>query len=408
MHESAHVIGWDIGGAHVKASWVERRSTGPVLRDAAQWCCPLWQGLPQLRAALASATERWPASRGAVHAVTMTGEMVDLFEHREAGVNALTVELAQALQGPLRLYAGEAEHGASRWCGANEVAEQWRAIASVNWLATAQWAAQGVPEGVLLDIGSTTTDVIALRNGRVMAQGRSDAERLASGELVYHGVVRTPLCALGPRIAFKGRSVNVMNEFFATSADVYRLTGELDPSHDLQPSADGAAKDLPASRQRLARMIGLDVRDAGDEDWLVLASAWRTAQLGELCRNLVRVIAQAGLPADAPLVTAGCGDFLAAELAASLGRPWLAFASLALPRQSTQAALVASDTQSRSIARRGGFAPSPAWAGEGAIPAPAARPFEAAAALARRVQVAAPSAAVALLCATAKRNGGPG
>lgn len=380
MRAPENLIGWDIGGAHLKASWVERGAAGAVVRDAAEWACPLWQGMPPLRAALAAAAERWPALRGATHAVTMTGEMVDLFEHREAGVNALAGELAAALEGPLHFYAGEAEHGASRWCGAAEVAAQWRAIASVNWLATAQWAARRVPDGVLVDIGSTTTDVIALRDGRVAAQGRTDAERLASGELVYHGVVRTPLCALGPRIAFRGRRVNVMNEFFATSADVYRLTGELDAAHDLQPSADGGPKDLPASRQRLARMIGLDARDAGDDDWRALANAWREAQGDELRRNVARVIEQAGLPAQAPLVTAGCGDFLAAGLAASQARPWVSFASLcmALPRMPLEAATLA--------------------------PQPQQRP-QATAALACRVQVAAPSAAVALLLASAGQNG---
>ena len=414
MREREHVIGWDIGGAHVKASWVEQGATGPVLRDAAEWACPLWQGLPHLRTALAAAAERWPASRGATHAITMTGEMVDLFENREAGVNALAAELAATLEGPLRFYAGEAEPGASRWCEAAEVAAQWHAIASVNWLATAQWAAQQVPDGVLVDIGSTTTDVIALRSGRVAVQARSDAERLASGELVYHGVVRTPLCALAPRIAFNGSSVNVMNEFFATSADVYRLTGELDPAHDLQPSADGAPKDLPASRQRLARMIGLDARDAGDSDWLSLANAWREAQLHELRRNLAKVIEQAALPVDAPLVAAGCGDFLAAALAASLRRPWLAFASLAvaapqpgaatsraadaaLARQPEQAALMPS--------RTGPALTSLPFEVEAAL---VPHSLEATAALARRVQVAAPSVAVALLCASAGRDGKPG
>ena len=39
-----------------------------------------------------------------------------------------------------------------------------------------------------------------------------------------------------------------MNEFFATTADVYRLTGELDPAHDQHPSADNAPKDLAATR----------------------------------------------------------------------------------------------------------------------------------------------------------------
>ena len=84
-----------------------------------------------------------------------------------------------------------------------------------------------------MDIGSTTTDLIAFKDARVLSHSRTDAQRLATGELVYQGVVRTPLCALAQRIDWRGTPHNVMNEFFATTADVYRLTGELDPAHDL-------------------------------------------------------------------------------------------------------------------------------------------------------------------------------
>ncbi|ABM95574.1 hydantoinase/oxoprolinase family protein [Methylibium petroleiphilum] len=315
------VIGWDIGGAHVKASWVERG----VLRDVTQWACPLWQGLDRLHAVLAEAQARWPQASGAVHAITMTGEMVDLFEHREAGVVALAAAMGDALDGPLWFYAGE-----RGWCAPADVAAQWQAIASANWWATAALAAQALGEGVLVDIGSTTTDLIALRGGTVRAQGRSDAARLQSGELVYQGVSRTPLCALTPRVVFRGRASNVMNEFFATTADVYRLTGELDPAHDLHPAADGGAKDAAATRRRLARMIGLDARDADESDWLAFANAWRELQLDELQGQLERVLLAAPIAASAPLVSAGCGDFLADALARRIGRPCRSVASLLL------------------------------------------------------------------------------
>jgi (4-(4-[2-(gamma-L-glutamylamino)ethyl]phenoxymethyl)furan-2-yl)methanamine synthase len=187
------------------------------------------------------------------------------------------------------------------------------------------------PDAVVVDIGSTTTDLTVLRAGRINAAGMSDAQRLASGALVYQGVVRTPLCVLAQRVPFEGQQVNVMNEFFATTADVYRLTGELDPAHDQQATADHAAKDLPATRQRLARMIGRDGHEAGTDAWLMLANFWRGAQVGEIAGQLARVLAAAGTNANAPIVGAGCGDFLAAELAARSGRPYLRFAEVAVP-----------------------------------------------------------------------------
>lgn len=300
------VIGWDIGGAHVKAAvW----HSGAVV-DAAQWPCPLWQGMDRLEAVLAQAGARWPDLRRHAHAVTMTGEMVDLFAHREDGVRRIAALLATALPGP-RFFAGDAA-----WPAAHEAAAHWEHIASANWLATAQHAARALPqrEGLLVDIGSTTTDLIAFRRGRVLSASRSDAQRLQTGELVYHGVVRTPLCALARRIEWKGALLNVMNEFFATTADVYRLTAELDPAHDQHASADNAAKDEQHTRARLARMIGLDERDGSAAQWHRFAQAWREAQLAELRSQVERVAALHDLADDTTAVAAGCGAFLVPEL----------------------------------------------------------------------------------------------
>jgi probable H4MPT-linked C1 transfer pathway protein len=305
--ESRLVIGWDVGGAHLKACLLR---DGRVA-DVAQWPCPLWQGLDKLESALEQALARWPFAGEARHAVTMTGEMVDLFEHRQQGVERIAALIDAACPAPL-FFAG-----AAHWCRAADVAAHRAEIASANWLATAQHSALAVGgSGVLVDIGSTTTDLIAFRDGRVGTTSRSDAERLASGELVYHGAVRTPLCALARRIPWRGRELNVMNEFFATTADVYRLTAELDPAHDLHPAADGGAKDTAATQRRLARMIGLDARDAGDAEWLAFAQAWRAAQVEEIAGQLRRVIAASGLRGSIAVVSAGCGAFLAQDVVA--------------------------------------------------------------------------------------------
>jgi (4-(4-[2-(gamma-L-glutamylamino)ethyl]phenoxymethyl)furan-2-yl)methanamine synthase len=304
--ETDTIIGWDVGGAHVKAARVQ----AGALIDVVQWPCPLWQGLPHLDQVLDQAVQRWPDLARCQHAVTMTGEMVDCFEHREDGVFRIATLMAQRLPAP-RFYTHD-----NGWCTAQQAAAQWPHIASANWLATASHCAQAWPldEGLLVDIGSTTTDLVAFRRGRVLTTQRSDVQRLASGELVYHGVVRTPLCALAPQVTWRGVQHNVMNEFFATTADVYRLTGELAPEHDQHPSADGAAKDIGHTRARLARMVGLDARDGSAADWLAFAQAWRAAQVAELRRQLRRVVQAHGLGPQAVVVAAGCGAFLVPEL----------------------------------------------------------------------------------------------
>ena len=342
------VIGWDIGGAHVKASLL----VGGRIADIVQWPTPMWQGLEHLDRAVAAIRARWPQFGAAHHAVTMTAEMADLFPNREAGVLAIASRVGEQLGAQVRFFAGEAG-----WAKLDAVAEHWEAIASANWLATARMVALRHPDALLVDIGSTTTDLIPIAAGQPAPVGRSDAARLASGELVYLGVVRTPLCALARRIPFDGTYINVMNEFFATTADIFRLTGELDPEHDQYPPADGGSKDTAATCQRLARMIGRDARDATEADWREFAGHWRRAMTAEIARNVSRVepriaaartsppTAESDRPADsitrgtdagqasadatrATIVGAGCGLFLAHSLAQRLGRPFLPFAAL--------------------------------------------------------------------------------
>ena len=319
--DRSRVVGWDVGGAHAKACLFEE---GRVV-DVAQWPCPLWKGMAWLDEAIAAALARWPRVLDATtrHAATMTGEMVDLFVDREQGVVRLAAALAESLGPSLRLYAG-----GRHFVAPHEAGRHWRAIASANWQATAAVLARRVGDALLLDIGSTTTDVIALRGGRVAAQGLDDARRLATGELVYQGVVRTPLCALAARVTFEGEAINVMNEFFATTADVYRSTGELDPSHDQDASADGTGKGLPETCRRLARMIGRDARDRDPGAWLALAQAWRTLQVADIEGQVARVAAAAGLDDDAGVVGAGCGAFLAADIARRAGRRFSRFSDV--------------------------------------------------------------------------------
>jgi probable H4MPT-linked C1 transfer pathway protein len=315
------VVGWDIGGAHTKACLIH----GGAIVDVAQWPCALWRGLHELDDALDAAMARWPRlldnAAQTVHAVTMSGEMVDLFATREEGVQRITAKLAQRLPGHVALYGGRAG-----WFDVEEADARWPQIASANWFATADHAARLFGDGVLVDIGSTTVDLVAFRDGRVASDSNSDHDRLRLGELVYSGVIRTPLCALSRRVPFRGAEVNVMAEWFATTADVYRLTGELDPAHDQHPSADAQAKDLPGSRQRLARMIGLDARDASDSDWLALARHWRALQINEIAQQLGQLMAQVAknrgpwdkAPTPWVAISAGCGSFLVDEVVAAV------------------------------------------------------------------------------------------
>ncbi|HEY6895521.1 MAG TPA: hydantoinase/oxoprolinase family protein [Rhodanobacteraceae bacterium] len=315
-HRPHRVIGWDVGGAHLKAALVE---DGRV-HEVVQWPCELWRGLSRLDAAFEHAFARGSHWRDAHHAVTMTGEMADLFEHREAGVAAIVTQAAATLGARTSFYAADAT-----FLPATSARVQWRRVASANWHATATIVAGSRRDALLLDVGSTTTDIVPIVAGRLVAQGRDDASRLATGELVYVGVVRTPLCALAPSVTFESCECNVMNEFFATTADVFRLTDELRPEHDQAPTADQGAKDGAATMRRLARMIGRDAREATPGQWHAFARTWREAVIGRICASVARVVEACKMPPDAPIVGAGCGSFITAEVARRAHRRFMQF-----------------------------------------------------------------------------------
>ncbi|MGH6925034.1 MAG: hydantoinase/oxoprolinase family protein [Propylenella sp.] len=308
------VLGWDIGGAHLKGA---RAEDGRVTA-AVEVACPLWQGLEHLDRAFAVA--RASLGDAPLNAVTMTAELCDLFASRAEGVARLCEKAVALLPGKIEVYAGN-----DGWAAAERAAEKAEAVASANWHATASLTARGRRDAFFIDMGSTTTDIVPIVGGRVASRASSDAERLACGELVYMGVTRTFLMAVAQRVPFRGAWTPVMAEYFASMADVYRVLGILPEGADLHATADGREKSWEASAARLARMIGRDAGEAEAWEWRRLADFYAEAQLRALADAAMQVLSSSELPPDAPVAAAGTGRFVVERLAARLDReclPW--------------------------------------------------------------------------------------
>ncbi|MBB4003345.1 hydantoinase/oxoprolinase family protein [Aurantimonas endophytica] len=311
------VLGWDVGGAHLKAALADGDRIVKVWQEPS----PIWQGLDRLDDALATILAEVDGIDR--HAVTMTGELSDIFSSRSEGVAALTRLFAEKLPGDVAIYAGAAGFVRPEAAG-----EHVAHIASANWHASATLAAGAIEEALFLDMGSTTTDILPVAGGTVRATAATDAERLAAGELVYQGFTRTALMAVASEVPFAGRLVPVMNEFFASMADVQRVVGTLDEADDLYPAADGQAKTLEGSRRRLARMIGMDAEDGTDGAWEWLAHAFAEAQVRRIHDAALRVLSREDLTDDAPVVIAGAGRPVLRRLAARLDRGVVDFSDL--------------------------------------------------------------------------------
>lgn len=326
---SENRVGWDIGGAHLKAALLNQQ--GEVLA-VYQESCPLWQGLDTLEDAFAKILLKFPRQISQ-HAVTMTGELVDLFADKVQGVQQI-IAVIQKILAPqdIAIYAGRLGFIEA----AAVTAKQSNDIASANWLASATYVAQQRKQGLFVDMGSTTTDILLFNRAKVDALGYTDYQRLVSGELIYTGMVRTAVMATVQSVHFAGSEVGVMSEYFATMADIYRITLELNEVHDQSDTADGGAKTEQGSMRRLARMIGCNIQDFPESHWRELANTIRHQQLLRIQRACEKHLSRREQTMEIPLIGAGIGRFLLQDIAKTLAIEYIDFNDLfKAPREET-------------------------------------------------------------------------
>ncbi len=229
------VLGLDIGGANLKAATVDKRAVSVPFA--------LWKQPDKLPAALADLVGQFPDAEEL--AVTMTGELCDCYETKREGVNAILDAVEFAAKGrQVRVWSTD-----GAFVGVEESRSDYMKVAAANWHALATFAGRYARKGgaLLIDIGSTTTDIIPILDGRPISTGKTDVERLRSGELVYTGVGRTPVCAL------LGKSVAA--EVFATTRDAYLiLEWQSERPEDLD-TADGRTATLKNASARMSRML---------------------------------------------------------------------------------------------------------------------------------------------------------
>lgn len=303
----------DVGGANLKAA----HDDGWTRTVAFE----VWRQPERLGQAIASLVATAPSS-GRV-ALTMTAELCDCYPTRREGVLAIVDALAGAVgDRPVAVWGIDGQfHSVS------EIKHNPELAAAANWLALAVVAARLVPEdqGILIDVGSTTTDLIPLDRGKVAACGRTDRERLTSGELIYAGVLRTPVCALATELSLgSGEPVSLAAELFATTLDVFLMLGDIGPDPAVLATADGRPATVEHARDRLARMIGADRDEFSMDDALALARSAEACLMQRLVRAARRACRETiGTPRFA--VVSGSGEFLARRLAVEILGPdrWL-------------------------------------------------------------------------------------
>ena len=256
------VIGWDLGGVHVKAALVRDRPRGRRGPGA----------LPPLARAARPRRDPGAAARlGAGHGRPR--------RHHDGGTHRLLRRPHRRRAADLRLGRG-ASHAAG--CGSMAAVPASSPpkpppahaadIASANWHATAALIGRHVADGLLVDIGSTTADLIPIVGGRAgggrlqrrRAPGDGGTRLYRRGALASRGAGR-PRPVPGPAHRADGRDLRHHRRHpphprrpagGRRPAAQRRPQGQVDPRERDPPRPHRRARPRRGQRRRVARPGG--------------------------------------------------------------------------------------------------------------------------------------------------------
>lgn len=272
------MIGIDVGGANLK-----------VVDDAGVHIhyCPLWEGAP-----VPDLLMPYAGGKSDAAAVVMSGELADCFENKFQGISFIVDAVRKAFP-RARFYGTDAlfhDHAVPQ-------------LAAANWLASADYLRTRYPDAVLLDIGSTTADIVPLgRFGTLL--GLTDTQRLQAGYLIYTGMLRTNLATLVHAVDLAGVPTPVSSEYFATSADVHLVLGHITPSLYTCDTPDRKEKTKNASLRRLARVVCADLDEIGISGAMQIAEQFWMVQRDMVCSRVLQVAQESGAK---EIIVAGIG-----------------------------------------------------------------------------------------------------
>ena len=275
------MIGIDVGGANLKI----------VDDDGAHThYCPLWEGAP-----ITSTLKRYATDPEEPAAVVMSGELADCFAGKEEGIAFIVHAVKEAFPN-VRFY------GTDGLFHESAVPE----LAAANWLASADFLRKEYPDAVLLDIGSTTADIIPLTRFASL-MGLTDLLRLQKGYLVYTGLLRGNVATLLRSVLLGGVNTPVSSEYFASAADVHLVLGHIAPSQYTCDTPDKKEKTVSASLRRLARVVCADPGEIGEKGARQIAEQFWEKQRQLVCDQVARIAKESGAR---KIIVGGIGSHL--------------------------------------------------------------------------------------------------
>ncbi|MHA2272305.1 MAG: hydantoinase/oxoprolinase family protein [Candidatus Hodarchaeales archaeon] len=301
---SSFYCGLDIGGANTKyVVIVSKNGKNLSTIDSGSIYFPFWEKkdefLEFIGGIITHLEKKYPAIE---LGTTITAELSDAFETKREGIEYIVNSIRKCyVQNPL-FYSTTGD-----FLPSDIAIQEWLGTSASNWHATASIVARFFPNSLLIDIGSTTTDIIRIYQGKPRPRGLTDTERLQTGELIFVGALRTNLAALASELEVNGVPTQTTTEFFACMADVLTVLGKIEPKSYSIPTPDGKATTIDHCMKRIARVVCADMNILNEEEIADLAD-----QLLERAQQRIRWGIERQVASDIPwppknVVLAGIG-----------------------------------------------------------------------------------------------------
>jgi len=311
------VLGYDVGGANTKAVLVCVKKGELLNAEVAVKYFPIWKQPEKLADVLLTLKNHLGTNKIDGVGLTMTAELSDVYTTKREGVHQILSCILKVFPDvPVYVLNSNAE------ITTLDVAKKEPlGVAAANWAATGWLVAKKLKNCVIVDVGSTSTSIIPIVKGKVLARGKTDLDKLICGELVYTGSLRTNVAAIVHSIPIRNGVAGVSSELFALSGDVNLVLGNITKKDYSSETADGRGKTIPEALARLARVICADTEMLTKQEIIKMAEYISNKQIQQVSDGLSKVyLCMKSLAlTQIPVVVTGLGkDFIARKAAEKL------------------------------------------------------------------------------------------
>ena len=304
------IAGFDIGGANTDLAVIDF-TDGEIKNIEVDFAyLPMWCKNDDLSKVLIELIENiCPLSEIDAVGISMTAELVDAYDTKKDGVLDVVKKCEDTFDCPI------AYVGVDGMLSLEEIQKTPLKAAAANWIATAQIATLISDNCIFIDTGSTTTDIIPIKDGKECAIGKSDFDRSATGELVYTGTLRTNLASFLDKVELNGKNYRVASELFAQTADVYTVLDLITEDDYVCDTFDGESKSKVDCAKRIARVVCADLEMLSEDDIVKMAEYIHQKQIEQIADGLKQVHETQDLDL---IITTGLGKDILDKPAAEL------------------------------------------------------------------------------------------